>query len=54
MVGLEVSSGEGNKAKTWECKLHHLEVTIFLHFRSCPFNLLQPKASRRKVIYSSL
>lgn len=42
--------GKEKKTKTWQCKLYHLEVTIFLHFRSCLFNLIQPKANRRKVI----
>lgn len=48
---LEVTTGEeGNKAKTWEHKLYHLQVSIFLHFRSYPSTFFNKKQVGGKLI----
>lgn len=48
---LEATTGEeGNKAKTWKHKLYHLQVSIFLLFRSCPSTFFNQKQVGGKVI----
>lgn len=47
---LEVTTRkEGNKAKTWECKLDHLQVSILHYFRSSPSTFFNQKQVGGKV-----